>query len=334
MSTTAMTFGQVLVSENFESYTNGNLGTDVTGNTAGQNGWYTYYGANADYQIATIDAAHGKSLSIASYNSYSSATNTTLNTRLATQETTVVATSSNNILRGKFDLYTGPSTGTGTIQMRVLGLDGTTSTAIGGFIYNVATKELRGLGLFTDQSTLTPTVYSIGFAAAPGVLLTPNTWATLEFRYNKTTGAFTWFWPTGSGSIAADTATLGLIPNLVGQDLYLFNVTSTGNTVSKTAGFDNITVEFTNAGLLSTNDLSAFVKATPAIKIYPNPTSDILNVVADSKIINVSVSDFTGKKVNVRLNDNKIDVSGIPAGNYLINIETKDGVSTEKFIKK
>jgi len=329
-----MMISQVLVNENFDQYVTGNLGTDVTGNTAGQNGWYTYYGANADYQIANIDATHGKTLTIASYNSYSSVTNTTLNTRLAAQETSVVATASNNILRGKFDLYTGPSTGTGTIQMRVLGVNGTTSTAIGGFIYNVATKEIRGLGLFTDQTTLTPGVFSIGFAAAPGVLLTANTWATLEFRYNKTTGAFTWFWPTGSGSIAADTSTLALIPGLVGQDLYLFNVTAAGNTVSKTAGFDNVTVEFTNNAALSTNDLSSYVRATPAVKLFPNPTSDILNIMSDSKIINVSVSDFSGKKLNVRMMDNKIDVSALPAGNYLINIETKDGISVEKFIKK
>lgn len=330
----SLMFGQTLVSENFQTLTVGNLGTDVTGNTAGQNGWLSIYGSNADYQITNIDAAHGKSLTIASYNSYSSATNTTLNTRIAAKETTVVATTANNILHGKFDLYTGPSTGTGTIQMRVIGMNGTASTAIGGFVYDVATKEIRGLGTFTNQSTLTPTVYSIGFAAAPGVLLTANTWNTLDFRYNKTTGAFTWYWPGGSGSIAADTSSLGLIPGMVGEDLYLYNVTSTGNTVSKIGGFDNILVEFTTTSALSTNDLSSYVRATPSVKIYPNPTSDILNIKADSKIKNVTVTDFTGKKINVELNNSKIDVSAIPAGSYLISVETKDGISTEKFIKK
>lgn len=334
LASASLVFGQTLVSENFEALTLGNLGTDVTGTTAGQNGWLSIYGSNADYQIANIDAAHGKSLTINSYNSYSSATNTTLNTRIAAKETTVVATASNNILHGKFDLYTGPSTGTGTIQMRVIGTNGTASTAIGGFTYDVATKELRGLGTFTNLSTSAPTVYSIGFAAAPGVLLTANTWNTLDFRYNKTTGAFTWYWPGGSGSIAANTTTLGLIPGMVGEDLYLYNVTSTGNTVSKIGGFDNILVEFTTSSFLSANDLSSYIKATPSVKIYPNPTSDILNIKADSKINNVTVTDFSGKKINVTLDNDKIDVRAIPAGSYLINIETKDGISTEKFIKK
>jgi len=70
------------------------------------------------------------------------------------------------------------------------------------------------------------------------------------------------------------------------------------------------------------------------ISLYPNPTSDILNVKTNSKINSVSVVDVTGKKVNVKLDGNKIDVKTLPAGTYLINVETKDGISTEKFIKK
>lgn len=70
------------------------------------------------------------------------------------------------------------------------------------------------------------------------------------------------------------------------------------------------------------------------LTISPNPTSDILNIKTDSKINNVSVVDMTGRKVNVKLDGDKVDVRAFPAGTYLINIETKDGISTEKFIKK
>ncbi|REC52249.1 hypothetical protein DRF62_15825 [Chryseobacterium piscium] len=70
------------------------------------------------------------------------------------------------------------------------------------------------------------------------------------------------------------------------------------------------------------------------IKLTPNPTIDILNIKTDSKINSVSVVDITGKKVNVKLDGDKVDVRSLPAGTYLINVETKDGISTEKFIKK
>lgn len=38
--------------------------------------------------------------------------------------------------------------------------------------------------------------------------------------------------------------------------------------------------------------------------------------------------------MNAKLDGDKVDVRSLPAGTYLINIETKDGISTEKFIKK
>lgn len=90
---------------------------------------------------------------------------------------------------------------------------------------------------------------------------------------------------------------------------------------------DNIKI--TSANTLTTNDI---VKKQTYFS--PNPTSDFLNIKTNSKINAVSVADLTGKKVNVKLDGDKVDVRSLPAGTYLINIETKDGVSTEKFIKK
>ncbi|MCY0968258.1 T9SS-dependent choice-of-anchor J family protein [Chryseobacterium wangxinyae] len=68
--------------------------------------------------------------------------------------------------------------------------------------------------------------------------------------------------------------------------------------------------------------------------LHPNPTSEVLNIKLNSKINSVSVVDMTGRKVDVKIDGNQVDVSSLPAGTYLINVETKDGISTEKFIKK
>ncbi|WP_332452775.1 T9SS type A sorting domain-containing protein [Chryseobacterium aquaticum] len=97
-----------------------------------------------------------------------------------------------------------------------------------------------------------------------------------------------------------------------------------------TAYIDRIAIN--NEAVLSTNDNSAITKNK--LSISPNPTSNILNIKTDSKINAVSVVDMTGRKVNVKLQGNQVDVRELPVGNYLINIDTKDGVSTEKFIKK
>lgn len=70
------------------------------------------------------------------------------------------------------------------------------------------------------------------------------------------------------------------------------------------------------------------------LTISPNPTSDILNIKTDSKINAVSVVDLTGRKSNVKFENNKVDVRSLPSGTYILNIETENGTSTDKFIKK
>jgi len=77
------------------------------------------------------------------------------------------------------------------------------------------------------------------------------------------------------------------------------------------------------------------------IKIYPNPVSDILNVdVGSFEIINMSISDITGRAINkftkISENDNivKIDISTFKSGIYFINIELNNEPNKIfKFIK-
>ncbi|MDF0719648.1 T9SS type A sorting domain-containing protein [Kaistella sp. PBT33-4] len=340
-SATMMMFGQVILNENFNALTTGNLGTNVAGTAAGQNGWLTLGGANADYQVATIDAPHGKSLQITGYNSYN-ATTTALNGRIAAQLSTVTAATGNNILQVKYELYTGNSTGAGTAQMRVWGMQGATSQTIGGFAYNFATKTLTGLAtannlvppVLPTDTPLGPVTYSFNLVAAPGLVLAANTWYTLIYEYNVTTGVSTWRHPAGAGSTSSTSTSYSLITGMTAEDIYFYNNSSATNTVSNVIGVDNIIAQFGNAASLSTNDVVSTVEVNGSISIYPNPTSDILNVKADSKINAVSVVDMSGRSIKVNVDGDKVDVSTLPAGTYLINIETKDGISTEKFIKK
>ncbi|QQV03829.1 MULTISPECIES: T9SS type A sorting domain-containing protein [Chryseobacterium] len=342
-STAILMLGQSVFTENFEALNNGNLGTDVTGATAGQNSWYTLYGSNLDYQISTIDALHGKSLVINGYNSFDPTTNSTLNTRIAAKLPTVTATAANNILQFKFEFYTGPSTGTGTAQMRVFGMDGTVRRTIGGFVYNYATKVLQGLATANNlvaptppatTPALGPTLYTFNFSAAPGLILTPNTWYTLIYEYNKTTGVSVWKYPSGSGSTPSTSTSYSLITGMIAQDYYFYNVSSSGNTVSNQIAFDNIAVQFGNAATLSTSDLAIAVNTEDNITVYPNPVTEILNIKSQNKVNSISIVDINGRKINVKDNENQIDVRDLVPGVYLISIETQQGITTRKFIKK
>lgn len=91
---------------------------------------------------------------------------------------------------------------------------------------------------------------------------------------------------------------------------------------------DNIKITANN--VLATNEVS---KARTT-NIYPNPTKGEINIKTDKKIKSSSVLDLSGKSVLSTASE-KADLSSLPKGTYLIQIEFADGTSTtEKIIKE
>lgn len=331
-SATMMMFGQAqsIANDNYNSLTAGNVGTDVTGATVGQGGYYIGNGTPADFQIVLIDAAHGNSLRLTSGNGAPPATGTNTNNRFAFKNISTTATVTNNILSGALEFYTGSATGAGKIQFALY--DATNGVV--GINYDYATKKISGMGRLTPVPTLavpspTAAFYNIGIGAT-ATTYPANSWVAVSFTYNKTTGMFSWTTPEGTYGFTnpAYTFTTGMTP----IEFDVVSLTLAGNTVANQAAVDNVNLQYTTAATLGTQDVKMISNINTTV--YPNPTSDILNIKTDSKINAVSVIDMTGRKVNVKLEGNQVDVRELPAGNYLINVETKDGISTEKFIKK
>jgi len=71
-------------------------------------------------------------------------------------------------------------------------------------------------------------------------------------------------------------------------------------------------------------------------KIFPNPTSDVLNISAINglEFQEVSIIDMTGRVVKSISSGLSIDVSDLASGTYVLYIETLEGKGTSKFIKK
>lgn len=83
---------------------------------------------------------------------------------------------------------------------------------------------------------------------------------------------------------------------------------------------------------LSTSDIT---KDKTSIQIYPNPVSDVLNVTQVSPNAQFSITNIAGQKVmSGQISDNKISVSRLSTGAYVISIEDKGTTSNLKFIKK
>ncbi|MFS4427957.1 T9SS type A sorting domain-containing protein [Chryseobacterium sp. S90] len=95
------------------------------------------------------------------------------------------------------------------------------------------------------------------------------------------------------------------------------------------AYIDNIKIN--NEASLSTRDA---VKNDVKLSIYPNPATEVIKITTPNKIKHVEVYDMSGKRVDVTLSGDQVNVRNLSSGAYLLNVETEGRNFTEKFIKK
>jgi hypothetical protein len=70
-----------------------------------------------------------------------------------------------------------------------------------------------------------------------------------------------------------------------------------------------------------------------SLKIFPNPTEDILFIKGNENLMSVSIYNMLGKEVLSKMNSNNIDVKVLPKGVYIIKISDNVGQINRKFIK-
>ncbi len=70
--------------------------------------------------------------------------------------------------------------------------------------------------------------------------------------------------------------------------------------------------------------------------IFPNPTTGLLNIEAGNEIItHIEISNLMGQVVaQPQFNNNTIDISALADGMYLLNITTKAGKTSQRFVKE
>jgi hypothetical protein len=72
------------------------------------------------------------------------------------------------------------------------------------------------------------------------------------------------------------------------------------------------------------------------LPVYPIPTTGILNIdVESNQIMDIEVFNVLGELVfTPETNQNRIDITELPTGTYVLRITTKDGISTKRIIKR
>ncbi|GGG62859.1 DUF5074 domain-containing protein [Epilithonimonas arachidiradicis] len=108
------------------------------------------------------------------------------------------------------------------------------------------------------------------------------------------------------------------------------------------AGTASVIVIFNSNGKVVEKSLTVISSSLAAtsenkkleLSIYPNPTTDVLNIKTQDKVVDVFVYDISGKLFNIKVNNGKVDVNTLPKGNYILKVETDKAVYQQKFIKQ
>ncbi|MDH1883287.1 T9SS type A sorting domain-containing protein [Empedobacter falsenii] len=79
------------------------------------------------------------------------------------------------------------------------------------------------------------------------------------------------------------------------------------------------------------------VLADNVVSIYPNPTSDVVNVktLESINVKSIQIVDLTGRVVSTNMDKKSINISSLPKGTYLVKVQDTSGKTfTQKIIKK
>ncbi|UKN00971.1 T9SS type A sorting domain-containing protein [Paracrocinitomix mangrovi] len=115
-----------------------------------------------------------------------------------------------------------------------------------------------------------------------------------------------------------------------------FKLAYTISDSTRILGFENIgddilmDLEYTQNPFATVSDLK-----TEDLKLYPNPTKDVLNIQAANKFTNARIYNTSGQLVkNMTLQGTAIDVQDLKSGIYIIELVNGDEVSRSRFVKE
>ncbi|HAP96185.1 MAG TPA: hypothetical protein DCP54_10640 [Chryseobacterium sp.] len=124
----------------------------------------------------------------------------------------------------------------------------------------------------------------------------------------------------------------GTIKNASGSVSYTVGITSYKNFKNNYKASEGIQQPNTIYEVLNAQELQ-----NDQVKVYPNPTSDILNIIKKKSSDNLSyeIYDGNGKLLQRSIiNNYQINLTAYPAGLYIIKLFDENSANTIKILKK
>jgi hypothetical protein len=329
-------YGQVLQQETFDNLTLGNVGTAFDGSSAGQASFLTFASngaatsttnnaGNSNFVIASAAGSANQTVDITGPNGNEGG-------RFLWQadlDTSWTArTAGYDVIDIEYTFNTGPVTASRT---RVgMTLYDNAFNPIVGYSYSTDTGILRGQARINNGGNIDN--FNINLALG-GLSLMANTTYSLGMSYNVVTGQVLWKVNPAAGYVTVNSAVYlsGLVPTELD-----FVVTAAPFSATATRSFCDFKADagFTSDLLTTSEELLNDVR----VKVYPNPTTDILNITFDTQQFTaVNIVDLNGrliKSLEVASNTSSVNVQNLKLGLYIVNISNNENTISRKFIKE
>lgn len=331
-------YSQLLYTENFDNLTVGNLGTDYTGNTPGQNGWYTFSLETQTNSFFTIvnETNRGKVLDLSTGLTHSEALialKNNLHNLIANR------LPGNDVLSFEIDYFTGsiqPANSTGNVaEIRL--------SSIGDPLAPTSQSEpLTHAVILKNNGTFLP-----GGVVDRDGTLPFNTWIKisiyLDYPNKKVYHHIPYLNEVFVGDFLQNKSSASLIDDYPLSNILIFVTVKNDPNDPKIYTrnrYDDIKITALNAVPPDVITLSTNEQLSSKFNIYPNPANNIVNITnsENMSIQQVIVYDINGKQLKTQNYDSsqeiKLNVDNLSSGTYMLHIKSDSGTAIKKLIKK
>jgi len=336
---------QVLLNDNFDNYTLGNLGTDHTGVIPGQGGWltklYNTITPNNSAFTITNEIFRGKVL--------------TLNTPkdkdiFVTKELNILIdqrTKGNDVIKFEIDYYTG--------SKYYIGSNHPPYSYI-SFLYNGTSYRLFQLShLLMSQVGYIHGSFYDGLSENHGLRLGDGAWhgndqlpadrwvtfiVYLDYSNKKIYFETPYFNKVTVADFLSKSTSTNLMEDFKPTAISLHTSADISNASQMDHKYDNIKVTALKIVPPNIITLSISEQLAQSFNLYPNPATNIVNITNNENISikQVEIYDVTGKLINTQNFNNEteiqLNVETLTSGTYMLHLQTNEGTAIKKLIKK
>lgn len=333
---TQLTSAQLLLDDNFDNYTLGNLGTDPTGVVLGQGNWLTDFPSSITFQNSaftiTNETSKGKVLTFTAQQYDAIRATKDLSTFMSQR------TTGNNVIKFEIDYYTGtqyniPDRGVPSIGISLFGNNNGVSLVQ---FYNHLAQYNYIQGYVPTGSGGTNPLIKINNT------LPNDTWGSfiiyLDYNNKKAYLETSFLNKVMVADFLNQSTSNNLIEDFKPSSIELYATADIANASQMVHKFDNIKV--TALKDVPPNILSINEQLATKFNMFPNPAHNVVTITNSENIgvEQIQVFDISGKAVQSHIfnNENQVqlNVANLASGSYLLHIKTNAGTAMKKLVKK